>query len=90
MNPLTATGTADGTQDPNRNAIASADEHSPDPEALLSFQQGCDLLGIGRRLCWALVNCGELPHLRVGRLIRFRRSSLIDWITARERRAGRK
>lgn len=33
---------------------------------------------------------GELPHLRVSKLIKFRRSSLEAWIAAQERKAGAK
>lgn len=61
-----------------------------DPDRLLSFRQGCELLLIGERKGWSLCNCGELPHLRIGRLIRFRRSALIAWAEARERKGARK
>lgn len=63
--------------------------HTDDADRLLTFRQGCDMLGIGVRLGWSMVNRGELPHLRVGRLIRFRRASLLDWIARQERKAGR-
>lgn len=56
-----------------------------DPDRLLSFAEGIDLLGIKRRLGWAMVNRGELPHLRIGRLIRFRRSALLAWCESREK-----
>lgn len=62
----------------------------PDPDALLTFAEGCAILRIGRRLAWSLVNRGELPHLRVGRLIRFRRAALIEWAEYRERKAVRR
>lgn len=61
-----------------------------DPDTLLTFAEGRALLRIGRRLAWSLVNRGELPHLRVGRLIRFRRSTLLEWVEARERKAVRR
>ena len=57
-------------------------------ERLLTFDEGRRVLGIGARLCWSLVNRGDLPHLRVGRLIKFRRSSLDAWVAEQERKAG--
>ncbi len=62
----------------------------PDPDALMSFRQGCEFLGIGHRLGWTLVNQGTLPHLRLGRLIRFRRSALVAWTEEQERKEARR
>lgn len=61
-----------------------------DPDRLLTFAEMCEMLQIGERLAWSLCNRGELPGVRVGRLWRFRRSSLIAWIEARERKAVRR
>lgn len=62
----------------------------PDPDTLLTFKEGCGVLRICPRLAWTLVNSGELPHLRIGRLIRFRRAALVAWIADRERKAVRR
>lgn len=61
-----------------------------DPDRLLNFREGCAFLKIGSRLGWSLCNRGDLPHLRIGRLIRFRRSALIAWAESRERKAVRR
>lgn len=69
--------------------MASSDLSSapatPDPGLLLTFKEGCGLLRISARLAWSLCNRGELPHLRIGRLIRFRRAALVAWMETRER-----
>lgn len=61
-----------------------------DPERLLTFAEMCGMLQIGERLAWSLCNRGELPGVRVGRLWRFRRSTLIAWIEAREAKGVRR
>lgn len=72
-------------------AAQSAMPSSPpaDPDQLLSFAEGIAVLRIGRRLGWELVNRGELPHLRIGKLIRFRRASLLAWAESQEKRGRR-
>ncbi|MCW5769163.1 MAG: helix-turn-helix domain-containing protein [Phycisphaeraceae bacterium] len=60
-----------------------------DPDRLLSFKEACEFLGIGERLAWSLCNRRELPGIRIGRLWRFRRSALVAWVAAREKRGGR-
>jgi excisionase family DNA binding protein len=61
-----------------------------DPDRPLNFREGCAFLGIGRRLGWSMCNDGTLPHLRVGKLIRFRRSALVAWTETQERKAARR
>lgn len=81
----TTTGTSDATL--NANTLTP---RTDDPDRLFSFKEGCAFLLIGERKGWSLCNCGELPHLRIGRLIRFRRSALIAWAAARERKGTRR
>ena len=40
------------------------------------------LLGIGRTKAYELVSTGELPAVRIGRLIRVNRGELDDWLRA--------
>lgn len=61
---------------------------APDMAALLTFKQGAEFLAVSARTLWTLVNSGQLPHVRIGRLIRFRREALVDWTLDNER--GRK
>ncbi len=50
---------------------------------LLTIPEAAALLGIGKTLCWLLVQQGELPSVRLGRLVRIPRGELEAWITAR-------
>lgn len=70
----------------------SSDSISPitDPDRLLSFEEGRQFLGLGERKTWELVASGDLPHLRIGRLIRFRRAALVAWCEDREQEASKR
>lgn len=61
-----------------------------DPDRLLTFKEALVVLHIGRQLLWQLCNAGKVPHLRLGRLIRFRRSSLLAWLADAERKEHRR
>ena len=37
-------------------------------------------LGIGERLLWSLTNCGEIPHVRLGRAIVYPVDVLREWL----------
>ncbi|RNB69985.1 DNA-binding protein [Brevibacillus invocatus] len=39
-----------------------------------------NILGIGRRQTYELMNSGELPVVRVGRLMRISKSTFIHWL----------
>lgn len=71
----------------NLNAKAAA---PIDPDRLLTFKEGMDLLQVGRQFLWQACNAGKVPHLRLGRLIRFRRSALLAWLADAERKEGRR
>ncbi len=45
---------------------------------------------LGMRTDWVYreVRAGRLPHIRLGRAVRFRRDSIEAWVAARERGAG--
>ncbi len=45
-------------------------------ESLLSINQTCDLLGLGRTTCYALIAVGDLKMVKLGRLTRVRASSV--------------
>ena len=70
---------------------ANAPAASPiDPDRLLTFKEAMDLLNVGRQFLWQQCNAGKVPHLRLGRLIRFRRSSLLTWLADAEKREARR
>jgi excisionase family DNA binding protein len=48
---------------------------------LLTVEEAALRLGIGRSLAWRLVRSGELPSVRLGRLVRIPERALEEWIT---------
>jgi len=53
---------------------------------LLCPRDAAVLLAIGSRKLWELTNCSEIPHLRIGRSIRYDPDDLDEWIRLRKRR----
>ncbi len=49
---------------------------------LLTIPQVAETLGIGKTLAWQLVARGEIPSMRLGRLVRVPRAALEDWLVA--------
>ena len=49
-------------------------------ERLLTVPEAASMLRIGRNLAYELVARGELPALRLGRVIRIPRGALNDWV----------
>ena len=58
-------------------------------EPLLRARQVAVLLKIQLGTVYELVRSGGLPAIRVGRLMRFRRSSIDGWLMKREGARGR-
>lgn len=58
----------------------------PDAEALrelLSADEAATMCGCGRRTWWRLVSCGKAPGpVRLGGVVRWRRTELAAWIAA--------
>lgn len=46
--------------------------------------QAAELLGVSEWSVYELARRRELPHVRVGRRVLFRRATLLDWMDARE------
>ena len=59
------------------NAIA------PTPPAILTRREAARFLSVSERQVWNLQNDGRLPHVRIGRSVRFRVSDLEAFIEAR-------
>lgn len=52
---------------------------------LLNTKKVADLLGVRPWTIYSLVKRGDLPAIKIGgRIIRFRRESIENWMTARE------
>jgi excisionase family DNA binding protein len=60
---------------PNRQPL----EHLPEDEILM-MQEACAFLKLKRRTLYYHVERGSIPFLKAGRLIRFSRRALLDWM----------
>lgn len=59
-------------------------DNSPQPEALLlKPREAASALRIGERLLWELTNRGEVPCVRIGRLVRYAPDALKAWIASK-------
>ena len=61
-----------------------------DDQLLLTVPETAKLLRISRNLAYELVARGELPAVRLGRVIRIPRGALDDWIKESAARTTRK
>lgn len=53
---------------------------SNDGKLLLSVREASTLLGVSRNLVYEMVRRDEIPHLRLGRLVKTPRQGLESWI----------
>jgi excisionase family DNA binding protein len=56
----------------------------PEADRLLTAEVVAEMVGVTVDYIWALCRADEIPHLRLGRALRFRRSSVLKWIEERE------
>lgn len=56
--------------------------YEPNAVPLLTIPEVASRLRISRNLAYELAARGELPHIRLGRVIRVPRAALEDWIAA--------
>lgn len=61
----------------------------PTLEALVDAREAARLLSISTRKLWELTNRSIIPHLRIGRSIRYDPIDLRSWIDSQKRDAGR-
>ena len=54
-------------------------------QLLLTVEEAARRLGIGRTLAWQLVRDGQLPSVRLRRLVRVPARALEDWLKRRIR-----
>ena len=52
---------------------------------LLTVEEAARRLGIGRSFAWELVRRGDLPSIRLGRLVRIPVGALDEWIQRKSR-----
>jgi len=48
---------------------------------LLTAQQAAEVLAISPRKLWSMTASGEIPHLRIGRCVRYSVDDLKAWIS---------
>jgi len=56
----------------------------PEGAEVLTTTEARDLLRMGRNAFYAALREGRLPSFRMGRLYRFRREALVQWMQAQE------
>jgi excisionase family DNA binding protein len=54
-------------------------------EDVVTAQVVAERLGLSKGRVYELARAGEIPHLRIGRSVRFRWSSVVEWLEAIER-----
>lgn len=52
---------------------------------LLTAEEVADRLGVSRSWVYAAVRSGEIPHLKLGRYVRFRPETIDAWLADIER-----
>ena len=70
-------------------AVSAAAERRPLGEPLLDAVGAAELLAVRPSWIYEAVRTGRLPHLKLGRHIRFLRSDLEDWVLDQRECGGR-
>ena len=60
-----------------QNGASTARLH---PSSLLYAEDVAELLGVSKPWVYAEVRAGRVPHVRLGRYVRFRRESIEQWL----------
>lgn len=61
---------------------------TPDGDRLLTADEVADIMRVTRAWVYAETRRNALPHLRLGRYVRYRRSAIQAWMLAVERGPG--
>ena len=76
---------ASGRMSPPATAVRPiAAERVAGLDSLLSAEEVARIVGVRVDYIWALCRADEIPHLRFGRVKRFRRSAIAEWLERRE------
>jgi predicted DNA-binding transcriptional regulator AlpA len=54
----------------------------PDGELLWDSDRAANKLGLSARSLWSLTKSGDVPSMKIGRLVRYSPTALRDWIAA--------
>lgn len=60
-------------------------KQSPIPRLLLNGREASEALDVSQRTLWSLAQSGEVPSIRLGRLVRYRPEALVAWLAAKEK-----
>ena len=60
------------------------DTRVPDRQLLLTPRQAAQALQISERKLWSMKALGEIPHVLLGRSVRYPRADLQQWIEERK------
>ena len=52
---------------------------------LMTPQEAAEALSISPRKLWGMTASGEIPHVRIGRCVRYRISSLNEYLASKEK-----
>jgi len=66
-----------------RAASAAASAAAPPPRLLLDRGEAAAALHISPRTLWTLTQAGQVPHLRIGRQVRYSIAALERWVAER-------
>lgn len=68
----------------------STSEHPSDHDPLLTADEVAELMRVTRGWVYAETRRNAMPHLRLGRYVRYRRSTIEAWMTSIERGPGQR
>jgi excisionase family DNA binding protein len=60
--------------------INNKNQTSKDVKLLLTIQEAAEALGISERKLWGMTDSREIPHVRLGRCLRYPVRELEQWI----------
>ena len=73
---------------PTRTVVAQRAARGSDRDELLTADDVASRLRMTRAWVYAETRADNIPHIRLGRYIRYRRAAIEAWILAMEDRAG--
>lgn len=69
------------------DSLGERDDHERDPRAdaaadpdVLTVEEGAALLRIGRNTLYHAIGRGQIPHRKIGKVIRLSRAALVRWL----------
>jgi len=68
--------------------VDAVGDANPTPRLALRPKEACVALSIGPRLLWSLTNRGEIPHMRLGRVVLYPVDALRGWLAEEAQKTG--